>query len=253
MSTIIIPTTQNIELEYPVANVGDRILSGIVDLAILLAYLTFWGWLLNAYFDSSVEDLFSENERYITVQTIYVLATIPLACYSLITEIFFEGQTFGKKLTQTQTIRIDGSPPTLSNYLVRWVLRIVDIWLSLLIMFPGLIAMLSISISKKGQRLGDIAAGTTVVKLKLVTTFVDTIYVETEDEYEMVFKEIQNLSDRDVSILKEVLVAGIKSENPQLLQKLSEKVKEVAGINSNMPTRKFLETVLKDYNHYYKE
>ena len=253
MSTIIIPTTQNIELEYPVANVGDRILSGIVDLAIMLAYLIFWIWLLNAYFDSNIEDLFSENERYYTVQTIYVLAFIPLACYSLISEVFFEGQTLGKKLTQTQTIRLDGSPPTLSDYLVRWVLRIVDIWLSLMIIFPGLIAMLSISISKKGQRLGDIAAGTTVVKLKLVTTFMDTIYVETEDEYEMVFKEIQNLSDRDVSILKEVLDAGIKSENPALLQKLSEKVKEVADIKSNMPTRKFLETILKDYNHYYKE
>ena len=251
MNTILVPTTQNIELEYPVAGLGDRIVAGLIDLATLFLYLTLWTQILSAYGQQSLWDALIEDRGNDTIRTLQVLIMIPAVTYSLLCEVFFQGRTLGKWLMKLQTIRLDGASPGLSHYLLRWVLRIVDVWITLAFLAPGLVAVITLGINKKGQRLGDIVAGTTVVKLKLVTTFVDTIFMDTTEAYEMVFPEIRQLSDRDVSILKEVLDAGIKSDNPHLLTKLSTKVQEVAGIKSDMEPRHFLETVLRDYNHYY--
>lgn len=244
MNTIIIPTTQNIELEYPVAHLGDRIVAGIIDTAVLFTYIIIWNWFLTEYGE------YSSFEDY-TSSTVSILSFLPAAFYSLWTELFFNGRTLGKLIMKTRTIRTDGAPPTISNYLIRWILKLVDVWLSVMILIPGIVGMITILINKKGQRLGDLAAGTTVIKLKLVTTFGDTIFMHTGEDYEVVFPEIQTLSDRDVSILKEVLDAGVKSSNPMLLDKLATKVKEVAGITSTMSDRAFLETILRDYNHVY--
>ncbi|RMG23786.1 MAG: RDD family protein, partial [Bacteroidetes bacterium] len=166
-------------------------------------------------------------------------------------ELFFNGQSLGKYALKTRVIQMDGSTPDISSMLLRWMLRLVDIWITLPLMFPGVVALITAAVNKKGQRLGDIAAGTTVVKLRLVTTFADTIFVDTAEDYQVVFPQIRSLSDRDMSILKEVLDMGVKSDNPYLLGKLATKVREVTHIQTNMPDRDFLYTLLSDYNHLY--
>ncbi|MEO0472357.1 MAG: RDD family protein [Bacteroidota bacterium] len=238
MNTIVIPTAQNIELEYPQASLGDRMLAGLIDFLLLVGYL----WLL-AMLDVNFFDELLEFE-------IAFFLTLPVMFYSLLCEIFFNGRTLGKYVMKLQVINMSGASPDLSGYFIRWMLRIIDIW-SVSFIFPGLVGIITIGVNKKGQRLGDIAAGTTVIKLKLVTTFGDTMFMHTGEDYQVRFPEIGNLSDRDVAILKEVLDAGMRSSNPDLLFRLASKVKEVAGIQTNMNTRKFLHTVLKDYNHLY--
>lgn len=244
MNTIVIPTTQNIELEYPIANVSDRILATLLDWLVLLAY-----WLLlyvlldiTAFppFLPVYEDIISPVDQ---------LAYLPILFYPLLMEVFFNGQSLGKYALKIRVVRLDGQPPTTSDFVTRWMFRILDI--IIIPVFPGAIAMLAVTVSKKGQRLGDLAAHTTVIKLKLVTHFADTIFVDTQETYEVKFPEISRLSDRDVSILKEVLDAGLRSNNPDLLLKLSNKVKEVAGIESRLSPREFLQTVLADYNHVF--
>jgi len=257
MKTIIIPTTQNIELEYPVANMGERILAGLIDFILYWLYLFLILYLVNTtpMGDESLGDYWYKQNA------IFQILTLPAAAYSLLMEFLFNGQTLGKMALKLRTIRVDGKSTTLSNYLIRWVLKMIDVWFSLYIFsifgggfgvfIPGVVGLIAIGVTKNNQRLGDIAAGTTVVKLKLVTTFGDTIFVETDQDYVVKFPEIERLSDRDVSILKEVLDAGIKSSNPRLLRKLSEKVKSVAKIQSDMPPRQFLQTLLQDYNHIF--
>lgn len=100
--------------------------------------------------------------------------------------------------------------------------------------------------------MGDLTAGTSVVKLKLVADFSDTIFMETDQSYEVQFPQIASLSDRDVSILKEVLDAGLRQENSALLNKLADKVKAVTGVESDSDSREFLTTVLRDYNYLYR-
>ncbi|MEM6262657.1 MAG: RDD family protein [Bacteroidota bacterium] len=235
MNTIIIPTTQNIELEYPIASMGDRILGFVIDLLIQIGYFLAWGLL----FYLTDTDF---GEFTIGVQ---VFLYLPVFFYHLFCELLFEGQSIGKRVMKTRVVMLDGSPPSVSSYVIRWMLRLVDM------PFYGIVAIMSIAISGKGQRLGDLAAGTTVVKLKLVTSFDQTIFVETEEQYEVVFPEIKTLSDKDVSILKEVLDVGLQSNNPALVKRLADKVKEVIGVTTETDDETFLRTILKDYNHVY--
>lgn len=238
MNTIIIPTSQNIELEYPIASTGDRILAGIIDAVVQIGYLLILA-LLNYNLSLDMDEVS------------WFFLTLPATGYHLGCEVIFGGKSFGKFIMKMQVIRMDGSVANISGYILRWALRIVDVWLSLIMMAPGAVGLIVMSINKHGQRVGDLLAGTTVIKLKLVTTFGDTMFMETGEDYEVVFPEIQFLSDKDVSILKEVLDAGIKSDNPDLLLRLATKVKQVAKIESNLSPRPFLETILRDYNHVF--
>lgn len=254
MKTIIIPTTQNIELEYPIASVGDRIISGLIDVLFLSIVGAGFGLLLTEVFDFSAVYLMAH---------FYLIFVLPASLYFLLSEILYNGQSIGKYLLGMRVIKQDGSSPDFTSYFLRWLFQAVDMGnLPIMLFFmlfgstynmlvPGLIGLIALLVSKNGQRLGDIAAGTTVIKLKLVTTFGDTIFVDTKEDYVVAFPEIEHLSDRDVSILKEVLDAGLKSNNPAILNKLANKVKEVAKIESKMEDMYFLQTVLKDYNHFY--
>lgn len=231
MRTISIPTTQNIELEYPIATPGDRTFAYIIDLLIQGGYLAGANYLLDGANLSTGTS---------------ILIAMPAILYSLITEVAFGGQTIGKKLRKMRVIRQDGSAPAFTDYFLRWVFGLLDTigtW--------GLLAFITTSMNKRGQRVGDMIAGTTVVKLELVTHFDDTIFRDLDENYVPTFTEVQLLSDKDLAILQEVLEAGNRANNPEIIDRLARKIKDVTGVKSNLNNYQFLELVLKDYNYLY--
>ena len=84
-----------------------------------------------------------------------------LVFYSLICETTLKGQTVCKLLLKTRVVKIEASHPTFGSYLLRWLLGIIDFGLC-----SGMVALFTFLINKQGQRLGDIAAGTTVISIK---------------------------------------------------------------------------------------
>jgi hypothetical protein len=58
------------------------------------------------------------------------------------------------------------------------------------------------------------------------------------------------LSDKDMKKIKEVYVLARSKRNSRLIKKLALKIKEITGIVDDMPTEKFVATIIKDYNHY---
>jgi uncharacterized RDD family membrane protein YckC len=230
---ISIQTSQNIELEYPMATVSDRIAAQIIDWLILVGYTI----LVYVLIDGSHPP-----------DAVLIGVFLPAVFYGLLCEVFFGGQTIGKRALNIRVIRLDGTPPSLSSYLLRWVMSVLEVNPAI---FFGLPAMLAASNTKHSQRLGDLLAGTTVIKLRLVTTFADTIFVETYDGYQVKFPEIRTLADKDLAILKDVLEAGLDMHNYDLLDRLTKRVKAVTGITSNLPNETFLRTLLADYNHIY--
>ena len=231
MQTIRIQTSQNIEVEYQLAGIGDRLVAYMVDFAIYIAYFFVISLVISS--------LSFSNSGFIIF-----LLFLPLMFYSLLCETFLNGQTVGKKAKGIQVISLDGGQASFGQYLARWLFSLVDIMLGW-----GVIAVVMISLSEKNQRLGDKVAGTTVVRTQPRTRLHDTIFEETVDIYQPLYPGVVILTERDISLVKEVLIRNRKMPNYALLIKTADKIKSVLGLQSNHEPEDFLRTVIKDYNH----
>lgn len=241
MQTIEIQTTQNVNIEYPVASVGDRVVAAIIDQLIMIGYLIaiiiFYIWLLDATDDSP----FYYPVAY------FVVLFLPVFFYYLLCETFLNGQSFGKKIMKMRVVKLDGSQAGIGSYFLRWIIAPIDIYFTY-----GSVGLITILINGKGQRLGDLAANTTVVKLKVTVQLEDTILHSTPVNYEVKFPQVSALSDKDIAIVKEVLDLNYKQPDAmmyeRILHKTKESIEKKMGVNSNMHPLIFLDTVLKDYN-----
>ena len=246
MQTIEIQTTQNVHIEYPVASVGDRVVAGIIDQLIMVGYLIaiifFYIWLLNVTEGSS----FSYPVAY------FVILFLPVFFYHLLCETYLNGQSFGKKLMKMRVVKLDGTQAGIGSYLLRWILAPIDIYFTY-----GSVGLVTMIVNGKGQRLGDLAAHTTVVKLKAETKLDDTILRATPVNYEVKFPQVSALSDKDISLVKEVLDLNYKKPDilvyTRILNKTKEAIEKKIGVTTTLHPLNFLDTVLKDYNYLLSE
>ncbi len=240
METIRIQTAQNVDLEYEIASVGDRILAYILDIVFQFAYSMVILMLYSILIASGIN-----NGGAVWI----FLFLVPIFFYDLLCEVFMDGQSFGKKLRKIKVVKMDGTQPTIGSYLLRWLLRLVDISLSY-----GGVALLTMLINGKGQRVGDLAAGTTVIRLVKRTNLEDTIFTKVEENYIPKFPQAADLDDNTISIIKEVLHTFIEEDRHGLTrQKLAlrtqKAIEKKMGIQSGMDAKPFLQTILRDYNY----
>lgn len=239
MNQIAITTTQNVNINFNLASVGDRLLAYVVDFLIRVAYVFVIMYLLFGVFD--LGKLFDNSNKW-SIMAVISLIILPYFLYTLILETFFEGQTLGKKLLKIKAVKIDGYQAGFGDFLIRWIFSIVDY---------TIIGIIVISSSKKSQRLGDMAAGTAVISLKNDVTIKNTILEELDNQYVPIYPAVIKLSDNDVRIIKETFNSALTRNDFELIQKLREKVETVAGIkNISGNDRDFIRTILKDYNFY---
>jgi uncharacterized RDD family membrane protein YckC len=231
MQSIQVRTTQNVFIHYPVASLGDRILAHLLDQIIKSIYALAAGILL---YNADIEN-----------EWVWVLIIgIPWLLSTLFFEIFMNGQTPGKRVINIKVIRMNGTPATLGDYILRWVFSLVDFGI-----FSGAIAVIIIAAGGKGQRLGDLVAGTTVVKLieqKDITA--DEIFVQADQSYEPTFAQAVQLNERDIEVIQRALEVNRDQGNPQPMLAVVSKIKTQLGIQTDLPPVKFLYVLIKDYN-----
>ncbi|MBF9238172.1 RDD family protein [Hymenobacter sp. BT683] len=250
MSTIRVHTAQNVTLEYEVASLGDRIAAAIIDNVVLVAWGMAWALLFAALGDDSSSTSTPIDYRDpagIIAIVLLVIIFLPYVCYNLICEVYFNGQSIGKKARNIKVMRLDGTAPRLGDYLLRWLLRIIDTGI-----FGGLVAIIAIAASGRGQRLGDMAAGTTVLKLRPVQPHAlpnPTSEASTLPGYQAVFPQAAILADHDVALVRQLLHQATTRQNYQLINELANKVKGITGIQTDLPDEAFLHTVLRDHAH----
>ena len=237
MNTISIVTSQNIELEYELGSLGDRIVGRILDLLVIVGYVLL---LLVVIGFGNIESVIGSNPLII------IVFILPIVFYDLISELLLNGQSVGKKVMGIKVVSLNGEQPTFSQYLIRWLFRVVDFSMS-----SGLVALLTVLISEKKQRLGDMVAGTVLVKTNPRTLLSDTWFQPTvQQEYVVSYPEVVNLKDSDVQLIKEVLNSANRSGNVELVYKAQQKVQDVLNIKSkHLDSKEFLYAVLSDYNH----
>lgn len=237
MANIAINTTQNVNLDYKLVSVGERILAFLIDLLIFSIYL-FFVEMISEVMGLAISDNW-------TVFGLQQLLFLPVMFYSLYMNILFNGRTIGKIVLKTRVVKVDGGSAHWSNYTTLWMLRIVDIWI-----FSGAVGLLSILFSEKRQRLGDAAAGTVVISTKKTVKISHTILEELTEAYEPKFPNVIALTDKDVRLIKETYLTAVRSADYKTLSLLREKVETILQTNSEFYDKQFIETVLKDYNYY---
>ena len=232
MSNFDILTSQNVSVKYNVAGVGNRIAATAIDYAFVGIWILFLSVIVQLYLK-------------VTNPFVLVVLYSPVVFYQLLMEIFFNGQSAGKMMMKIRVMKTDGSAPSVVAYLLRWMFRLIDITFSM-----GSIAVLLIAFTDKAQRLGDLTAGTTVIRLNSKTKLNELVQVTKDENYLPVYSEVVALNDQDISLLKKVLYKRAETKDPLLAEKMAIHIKKVTGINTELDDSKFLKTVLADYEFY---
>lgn len=231
MQTVRVRTTQNVFIDYPVGSVGDRILGYLIDRIILVLYSVA---VITALFSLKVD-----------LEYVWLISLgFPWVFYGLLFEIFMNGQTPGKQVMKTKVVRLNGTPPTIGDYLLRWIFGFVDYYF-----LSGAIAVVFVAMGGKGQRLGDIVAGTSVIKLieQQEITGKD-VFVTPEETHVPTFTQVTQLSETDIELIQRALEVNRDQGNIQPVMIITDKIKTLLGIQTDLPPVMFLYTVIKDYN-----
>jgi uncharacterized RDD family membrane protein YckC len=156
-----IDTPENVAFGYDVAGIGSRFLAALVDTIVILllqGIVNFVLILLAGEFLRAA--LPSESSYFIWISAIFGLVAFAFFWgYYIFFEMSWNGQSPGKRWVGLRVIRTDGTPITLTESIIRNLIRLVDF----LPFYYGL-GVVTMFINSQSRRLGDLAAGTLVVR-----------------------------------------------------------------------------------------
>ncbi len=207
--TLIIETPERVPLEFALASIGNRFLAVAVDHAIQYFSIFLAAWLFlsltgigSAFGDAGLGPLLEEMPKW-TIAILIIVLFMIFAGYFIFFEWLWNGQTPGKRLLKLRVIRDDGRPITIWEALARNLLRIFDA-------VPGFflpvysIGLIAIFANGRDQRIGDMFAGTVVVRERSdeAPTFAETFSDAIGDS---AFKRAREIVafEADISLLTE--------------------------------------------------
>ncbi|HSP87285.1 MAG TPA: RDD family protein [Ignavibacteriaceae bacterium] len=214
MQKISIETTQNVTIDYDIAGIGDRVIAGLLDFLIMFGYLI--GIIILLTFFDQI------NLGFEFGIAIWIILYLPVFFYDFLCEIFMDGQSFGKKARKIKIIKMDGSQPTIGSYFLRWILKPIDVYFTY-----GSVGIITLFINGKGQRLGDLAANTTAIKMKQTLRFEDTVFYNIPENYDLKFPQVSLLNDNDIRVIKDVINLNNRKIETLVYEKILTKTKEV--------------------------
>lgn len=243
MAQSSIITGQYVELTQTPASVGDRLFAAIIDYAVFFVYSMAVFLLIL----SQMDWLYAVGD---VVKIIcYVLLFFPVICYYPLCEIFARGQSLGKLLMKTRVVTVDGDTPSVGSCLLRWILYPVDTVLT------GWLGVAFIIFGKHRRRIGDLAAGTIVIKLNAASydfmSLQDYNYVQ--QGYVPTYPEAASLSIRQADVISRTLYNANPVRRGELLYRLAVQVQELLGVQVSQEHRQadvFLNTILNDFYYY---
>lgn len=252
MAIVKLDTGFNIELSLPIAPFHKRLIAWVIDLLIQFAYL----WIVSEIISGLVGSGWEGRHKWLAI-----LVSLPVFLYHLICEITLDGQSFGKKALQIKVITTGGGQPSVSQYIIRWAFKPIDfpIWLLagigygawpawvFIFLFAG---VLCIVFTHNSQRIGDVIAGTVLINTKVETSWQDTIFIETENNYKPQFPQVMQLSDKDINTIKQVLASTYNAaDKRKYIDRIANKLKDALNIKEDIEGIELMEVLLKDYNH----
>ena len=227
---------QFVRISQTPASIGERLLALVIDYFLIVIYVY------------STATLLTELRLPSGFTLIFFLCVIylPILGYSFLCETFNHGQSFGKRIMNIRVVKADGTTPSISSYLLRWLLFPIDGPIT------GGLGILVVLLTKNSQRMGDLAAGTMVIKEKnyrKIHVSLDEFDYLTKD-YHPVYPQSADLSLEQVNVITRTLQSSEK-DRPRRILLLAQKVQELLSITPRDNNQeKFLQTVLRDYQYY---
>ncbi len=218
MASIDIHTTQNVVIDYDLATLRDRFFAFFVDLVIYyLLYALLW-FVVLLFFGSILTDW---GMRFLGL-----LNLVGLLAYHFLSEVLANGQSFGKKALNIKVVRLDGREPSLGDYLIRSAFLMVDFFLSL-----GILGGVLIGSTFKGQRLGDLAANTAVIRVKNKLHFhlQDILKINTLENYEPKYPAVRQLGESDMLLIKNLIGRSLEWKNTAHIEAVHEAVERICA------------------------
>jgi len=216
--TLIIETPERVPLAFALASIGNRFLAVAIDhfIQYFVIFVVAWA-LLSISGVGSLEtiensEFFQEMPKW-TIAVMIVVLFLIFAGYFVFFEWLWNGQTPGKRLLKLRVIREDGRPITLWEALARNLLRIFDA-------VPGFvlpvysIGLITIFLSSRDQRVGDVFAGTVVVRERTdeAPTFAETFSTPVADAaFRRVQKpvsfqaDVNSITEREIEVAESFL------------------------------------------------
>lgn len=241
MQTIEINTSQNVKIEYQLAGVGHRLFAFIIDFIIItIVYIL----LYILFFDNG------ESKGEVSTLLFQLLLFFWISFYTLFSEFLGNGQTIGKLAMGIKVIKLNGEELEFYDYFSRWSMRIIDIYFSI-----GTIAMLLIVSNKNGQRLGDIIAGTTIIRVKSAYGFrlkdILKLNLKDKESYEFQYPLARNLEEKDVILIKHLIYRNRLYNNKaheKAMEILVQKLARILEVEKVPKDREmFLNKVISEY------
>ena len=260
MKTIEFESAQNVKIEYEFASAGQRIASAFVAIAIYVA--------LMYYIIGRVA-----RDNFMLLELI--LIKIPFIFYHPISEYLTLGQTLGKYALGIRVTTYDGERPGLREIFTRWMFKGHFIWIGFSFMgiytwgaistvgafvfFASLhvciggIGLLYASVTEKKQRMGDIMAGTLMIKNKSTVryTLKDVLSIKNQENYTPEFPEAIRFTDEDMLLIKNTIQRVRSNPNPATKKfaiELADESARLLGLDETPKKRlQFLKTLLQDY------
>jgi uncharacterized RDD family membrane protein YckC len=236
-----IDTPEQTVLEYPIAGLGSRFLAILADTAIQIV-LGIVVLIVGTIIGVGAAAFGNLGPQWVVAIIVFLLFLLNSGYFALF-EIFWNGQTPGKRYAQIRVIKDDGRPIGAYESIVRNAVRLIDY-------LPAMygVGLVSVFLSKQSKRLGDFVAGTVVVHEKTLAGF--RPYQETKIDETLPPVDVSVVTIEEVRLIetflnrREHLEAAVRTTMAaQITNRLTQKMN--LQIYGWPRTERFLEAVME--------
>lgn len=242
MKAISFTTAQYVKIDYELAPAIYRVVASFLDFIFLIIYLL----IMSLFIETGVFELKSPNTAAFVAA---LLIRLPWFFYSPVIEYLTNGRSLGKYIMGIRVVKVNGETAGLREYFTRWIFRVVDIWIGGF----GFLAILLSGTTEKRQRLGDIMAGTVVIRTKdaQIYSLRDVLSIKSQDNHQPTYPGVVRFSDEDMLLIKNTIIRVQRypnDANKAFAIELANETAKLIGLNETPAKRmEFLKTVLQDY------
>lgn len=239
---ITIQTPEGVELELTLAGLGSRASASIIDSiikgAVLVAVLLF-GWFLGRA---------GENNAALAAGFISIVILTLFIGYDIAFEVLNNGRTPGKRVTGIRVVTSGGGPVRFAASTIRNVLRVVDF-------LPGLyfVGIMTIFLSVRHQRVGDLAASTLVIRDRLPAYGTPPIESPGGAAVDVGAWDVSGIGSRELAVIRQFLERRLDLDwdtRNRIADRIAAPLRErVVGPHQSLDSEQFLERVAEVKAH----